>query len=318
MDELTEIYIVVVISLIIAILIVYLRSRKGFIQKILNLKDERDRLMKENTALKSKISELSEKSYEYENLATNLKRIILQFEAISQKNYSDFFQNLLDLAISCVPEAKAGSISTIDGKRWKFMAIHGSGKNIEKLKALDLKSDWIILTPKVSIIEDIAKANEKHVPQEYSQIIEEVVGGHIYRSLVFPLRIGEDLIGNCFLDALEDIRFSENSKEMADLLSHLFSTLLTMRSLEMLPEITINNAIRNIVNFYEMKNPTTRGHSENVAYLAVRIGEKMKLSPREIGDLYWASIFHDIGLIAIPEKILEKPTKLTDEEFEIM
>ncbi|BBJ27417.1 HD-GYP domain-containing protein [Athalassotoga saccharophila] len=316
MDKLIFLYIVV--ALLVIVLILYLRNVQSSLKKISQLRDERERLTKENSDLKKKLSEISSISHNCENSIENFKNVISNLEIVSQKNYSEFFEGILDLAISCIPEAKAGSISIIDGRKWKYMAIRGSGKNLEKLKSLDLKSEWMILTPKVSVIEDIAKANEKNVPREYSKIIEEVVGGHIYRSLVLPLKNGGDLVGNCFLDALEDIQFSRNSHSMAEILSNLFSTMITLKSLATLPEVSINNSLRTIVNFYEMKNSGTRGHSENVAHLAVRIGERMNLSPQQIGDLYWAGIFHDIGLIAVPDEILEKPGKLTDQEFEVM
>ncbi len=313
-----ELMLWVVIAILAIALILYFRNSKRSLKRISQLQDEKERLTKENSELKKKLSEISSISNDCENSIGNFKRVISNLEAVSQKNYSDFFEGLLDLAISCVPEARAGSISIIDGRKWKYMALRGSGKNIEKLKSLDLKSEWMILTSKVTVIEDIVKANEKNVPREYSKIIEEVVGGHIYRTLVLPLKNGGDLVGNCFLDALENIQFSKNSQSMAEILANLFSTLITLKSIAALPEVTVNNSLRTIVNFYEMKNPSTRGHSENVAHLAVRIGEKMNLPPQQIGDLYWAGIFHDIGLIAIPDDILRKPQKLTDEEFEIM
>ncbi|MGC8819366.1 MAG: HD domain-containing phosphohydrolase [Athalassotoga sp.] len=316
MDESIFLYIIIAILVIVSIL--YFRSTRRSLKKILKLQDEKERLAKENSDLKGQLSEILSISQNYENSIENLKNIVSNLEIVSQKNHAEFFEGILDIAISCIPEVKAGSISIVDGRRWKYMAIRGSGKNIEKLKSLNLKSEWMILTPKVLVIENIVKANEKNVPREYSKIIEEVVGGHIYRSLVLPLKNGEDLVGNCFLDALEDIKFSKHSLSMAEILSNLFSTLITLKSLYIIPEVKINNALRTIVNFYEMKNPGTRGHSENVAHLAVRIGEKMNLSPQQIGDLYWAGIFHDIGLIAIPDDIVKKPGKLTDQEFEVM
>lgn len=60
----------------------------------------------------------------------------------------------------------------------------------------------------------------------------------------------------------------------------------------------------------------TRGHSENVAKIAEKIGQKMGLSQQEINNIYWAGLVHDIGKMLIPLEILNKEGSLTDSEYE--
>lgn len=62
----------------------------------------------------------------------------------------------------------------------------------------------------------------------------------------------------------------------------------------------------------------TYHHSVNVAVYAVAVGKKMGLSEKEISNLSQAAICHDLGKMKIPEEILNKPDKLTDEEYEIV
>ncbi len=59
-------------------------------------------------------------------------------------------------------------------------------------------------------------------------------------------------------------------------------------------------------------------HSMNVALIASLIGQWINLGPNEIKLLSLCGLLHDIGKLAIPEEILKKPGRLTDEEFEIM
>jgi HD-GYP domain-containing protein (c-di-GMP phosphodiesterase class II) len=66
------------------------------------------------------------------------------------------------------------------------------------------------------------------------------------------------------------------------------------------------------------KDPYTRGHSERVNQYSVVVAKHMGLSKREIRDVHVASLLHDIGKIGIDDRILLKPSYLTDEEFEIM
>ena len=62
----------------------------------------------------------------------------------------------------------------------------------------------------------------------------------------------------------------------------------------------------------------TRGHSERVRAYSVMIGEEMELPPAEIDRLRWAGLVHDVGKLHVPYEILNKPGKLTDEEFEVV
>lgn len=65
----------------------------------------------------------------------------------------------------------------------------------------------------------------------------------------------------------------------------------------------------------EAKDTYTRGHSDRVSEFAVLIGEKMGLSEAELKTLKIGGLFHDIGKIGIPDSILLKESKLSDDEY---
>ena len=60
----------------------------------------------------------------------------------------------------------------------------------------------------------------------------------------------------------------------------------------------------------------TRGHSERVRAYSQMIGEELGLTEAEIDRLRWAALLHDIGKLEIPFEILNKPDRLTADEFE--
>lgn len=66
----------------------------------------------------------------------------------------------------------------------------------------------------------------------------------------------------------------------------------------------------------EAKDQYTRGHSERVSDYSVLIGEKLGLSESDIHTLKIGGLFHDIGKIGVPDAVLSKPGKLTNEEYE--
>ncbi|MEG6585334.1 HD domain-containing phosphohydrolase [Dendrosporobacter sp. 1207_IL3150] len=67
-----------------------------------------------------------------------------------------------------------------------------------------------------------------------------------------------------------------------------------------------------------VRDAYTKQHSECVAYLMVELAEYLNLSPDEVTKAYLAGIVHDVGKIGVPERILGKPGRLSDEEFKII
>ena len=65
----------------------------------------------------------------------------------------------------------------------------------------------------------------------------------------------------------------------------------------------------------EAKDPYTRGHSDRVSEYSVLIGEKLGLPEADIRTLRIGGLFHDIGKIGIPDSILLKESKLSDDEY---
>ena len=65
----------------------------------------------------------------------------------------------------------------------------------------------------------------------------------------------------------------------------------------------------------EAKDKYTRGHSDRVSAFSVLIGKYMGLKPEELRILEIGGLFHDIGKIGVPDSILLKESKLTDDEY---
>jgi HD-GYP domain-containing protein (c-di-GMP phosphodiesterase class II) len=66
------------------------------------------------------------------------------------------------------------------------------------------------------------------------------------------------------------------------------------------------------------KDGSTEGHTRRVATLAVQIGEHLQLPPSRLRLLALGGLLHDMGKLAVPDAILNKPGKLTDDEFAVI
>lgn len=68
----------------------------------------------------------------------------------------------------------------------------------------------------------------------------------------------------------------------------------------------------------DARDAYTSGHSSRVAWLARLVGRALQLPRERLQILEWAGLLHDVGKLGVPEHILNKPGKLTAEEFEIV
>jgi len=66
----------------------------------------------------------------------------------------------------------------------------------------------------------------------------------------------------------------------------------------------------------DAKDPYTCGHSHRVAMISRRIAEQMEFPPEKIERIYLCGLLHDIGKIGVPEAVLTKPGRLTEDEYE--
>lgn len=76
--------------------------------------------------------------------------------------------------------------------------------------------------------------------------------------------------------------------------------------------------MRSLGNAIAKRDSDTDAHNYRVTLYAVALAEAMELPRREIADLVAGAFLHDVGKIGIPDSILLKPGKLTDDEFRIM
>lgn len=87
---------------------------------------------------------------------------------------------------------------------------------------------------------------------------------------------------------------------------------------ELLSEIKKNylSTVSALANAIEAKDTYTKGHCERVTKYSMAIANRMNFDQQELETLEFAALLHDIGKIGIPADIINKPSRLTAEEFE--
>ncbi|WP_432664027.1 HD-GYP domain-containing protein [Wukongibacter baidiensis] len=156
-----------------------------------------------------------------------------------------------------------------------------SEKVIKGLKKLDVQ--YVYVVDDVDDQEEIVIVDNK-LNSEYQKTVSN------FKDIFFNVKVGKKLIVNEFDDSL---------KSLVD-------------------EITKSNNVLGRLRQIEMNDEYTYKHSINVSLIATMIGKWMGFSKNELYDLAMAGLLHDIGKSRIPNEILNKPGKLTDEEYAIM
>ena len=68
----------------------------------------------------------------------------------------------------------------------------------------------------------------------------------------------------------------------------------------------------------DLRDKETEGHTLRVTEITTRLCEKLGLNEGELKYARWGALLHDIGKMGIPDAILQKPDKLTDDEWVVM
>lgn len=79
-------------------------------------------------------------------------------------------------------------------------------------------------------------------------------------------------------------------------------------------EAGISPSVRDLIAATEARDPYTAGHSYRVSKGAFELGNAMKVSPEDLRVLVQGGLVHDVGKLEVPDKILNKPGPLNDEE----
>ena len=79
-----------------------------------------------------------------------------------------------------------------------------------------------------------------------------------------------------------------------------------------------NRVVQGLIAALAERDYITDGHADRVQKLCFKLGEKVGLSSQQLSDIELLSRVHDLGKVGIPDRILHKPTRLDQEEWEIM
>ena len=116
----------------------------------------------------------------------------------------------------------------------------------------------------------------------------------------------------CFAAAYIVSKFYKRNTDL-----NLQNTQTIINQIEQINKMSLQT-ITTIANIIDARDNYTKGHSTRVADYTALLAYKLGMNKNEIEDIHSIALLHDIGKLGIPDSILNKPGKLTNEEYQVM
>ncbi|MCM1499937.1 MAG: HD domain-containing protein [Clostridium sp.] len=230
------------------------------------------------------------------------------------KNYSeDNFYNLQEIRESCKKNSDIGPFAL---KRTPEQRLEQLNRQFSELDIRDFMRSYSDKSDSISLREpseeelDAIFISMNKTDWEKRNINCGACGYGNCREMAAAIHNGSNIPENCVHFMKDEI--------------HQFSARLEKQNAELKRviqeeeegELFINQMIRAFAKSIDIKDQYTKGHSFRVAEYAKMIAARMGYNDKTLENIYYIALLHDIGKIVIPEKILNKPGQLTDDEYD--
>ncbi|PKN53485.1 MAG: hypothetical protein CVU55_02360 [Deltaproteobacteria bacterium HGW-Deltaproteobacteria-13] len=154
--------------------------------------------------------------------------------------------------------------------------------------------------------------------RSYREIFEKLVGGKTGVGLNVPVYMSDRYLGSMILSRDQENPFSDEETESVVMLADQVGIALqSIRSFEEKEQLLLGILLA-LTRSIDAKSKWTAGHSERVAAFSEKIALRLNMDEDAVRTVTFSAILHDIGKIAVSETILDKPGKLTDDEFALI
>jgi HD-GYP domain-containing protein (c-di-GMP phosphodiesterase class II) len=258
------------------------------------------------------------------------KRLSALVDIISQLTTTLERDQLLTLIMSHARdllEVEATSVWQLDEQRGLLELYVATGDRGDKLKAITVPVGQGLIgecvqTGQRILVEDVAKD-----PRHNKQVDER--SGFVTRSILsVPLRAPAIQLGRergelkaSIIGGAQAVNkrgggaFTEDDIALFETLASQAATVLQLARLYEETDKMFQGVVKVVAGAIDAKDPYTQGHSQRVSEFSVAIAEELGLPKEQIYHIRMGGILHDVGKIGVPDAILKKPDRLTDEEM---
>ncbi len=238
------------------------------------------------------------------DLSTKFRDMVIQREDV-------FYKNLHNISVSFVKDVSESYLIYFDGDVGRVVSYVG-GKN--RATIIDKKITKTELPYSASRVYVVNGSELKHIDFGPSQ--DKGIDSNDSKVLISDIHIGGELKAKLLIERQEP--FVDEEIDMIKSLSGFFTSFIATHNYVSNQGRFEKDMILTMIRILEYHDTYTKGHSKNVATTASLIAEKLGLNDELIRKTYWAALVHDVGKIVVPSSILNKESKLTIEEFEVI
>ncbi len=216
--------------------------------------------------------------------------------------------------IKKITQCEATALYILDNDTGDFRYSDFSGRNEIKedsLKVSEIVNKWIQSDAKPFWIDNASKHPDLSIANN----------NNLKCFLAIPLIVKKQTIGIFYLfnklasKTSPSAEFTSDELRLISSFTHQIAVAIENHRLHVDIHDIFLDYIKSIASALDARDTYTHGHSHRVAEFSVEIGRKLGLSTGELEFLELSATIHDIGKIGISESVLNKPGKLTDEEF---
>ena len=234
---------------------------------------------------------------------------------------SDFLNKIFVGAFKLIPEAEKGSFYELVGEA--YIPIVTSGYDFETLKKLSFNRNDAFIDFECSDIASV-EANEIYIEKrddtkfttDTINIFKKLGTYSNFTSLYAPIQVEGINVGIICVERFNKVGFSKTSKKILKFYAQIISNFYSQKIFQEKEIKMYDDIVTALVSAIEVKNKYTEGHAQRVRKYSCAIATALELSKEEVKDIGTAALLHDIGKIGITSEILNKPGKLTEDEYD--
>ena len=222
-------------------------------------------------------------------------------------------------------DAALATAFLFDDDAWTVGAV-----DADDLDVADAVRHWRVsdhLAP--SLLRRLRGRRAVHLKHDRSSAADAFAGSGMRESYGYPMLVGDQLVGALMLSFTGRRRLAGDEQRRYQVLAnHGAVAVLNARNLEAERRLhrelaaalqaekeAHKNAMFMLAAAVEARDGLTGSHLHRVQRYAVAIGRQLGLSEDDLEELSYSSVMHDVGKLLVPDAILGKPGKLTDEEW---
>lgn len=263
-------------------------------------------------ALKEGACDFINKPFQSEELKLSIKNTLEKIEIMNELNRLRALTLLLSVSEEIVSSHEEGHVVRLVLENAIKQTTAGGG-------VIYIGEDTGLLIRKLSIPDNVA-IDERAVQEAYEKKMSKLDP----RFLVALIKSMDKIIG-CIVLVEKSISFTQADLETASILANQLGIALGNISLLNKLHDKINDreklffgTIKALSNAIDAKSHWTKGHSERVTRYSLMIAKELNFDKDTLKLIELAAALHDIGKIGTYDRILEKPSKLSPEEYEIV